>query len=55
LARVSDIRTGQKFTVGIVINKSSGAANAMAENSFIGFLKTGEIPYTNDSQNLDVN
>jgi hypothetical protein len=54
-ASVTDIRTGKKFTVGIVINKWTGDANAMAENSFIGFLQTGEIPHSNDSPNLDVN
>jgi hypothetical protein len=31
-ASVTDTRTGQKFTVGIVINKSTGDANSMAEN-----------------------
>jgi len=31
-ARVTDIRTGQEFTVGIVINKSTGDTNSMAEN-----------------------
>ena len=54
-ARVTDIRTGQKFTVGIVIDKWTGDAHAMAEDFFSGFLQTGEIPHSNDSSNLDVN
>jgi len=54
-ARVTDQRTGRTFTVGIVINKLTGAANSMAENSFTGFLQSGEIPHLNDSSDLDVN
>ena len=54
-ASVSDIRTGQKFLVGIVINKWTGVANAMSEESFSGFLQTGELPQSSASPNLDVN
>ena len=54
-ARVTDQRTGRKFTVGIVINRWTGDANAMAEDSLTGFLATGESPYLNNSSSLDVN
>jgi hypothetical protein len=54
-ARVTDQRTGRTFTVGIVINKSTGYANSMGENYFIGFLTTGEIPRLSENSSLDVN
>ena len=54
-AFVTDIRTGERFTVGIVIDKSTGDAHAMAENRFSGFLQTGELPQSSASPDLDVN
>ena len=54
-ARVTDQRTGRTFTVGIVINKSTGYANSLPENYFTGFLSTGEMPQLNASSTLDVN
>ena len=43
------------FIVGIVINKSTGDANSMAENFFSGFLATGQFSPSSASPNLDVN
>ncbi len=54
-ASVTDIRTGESLTVGIVIDKSTGDANSMAENFFSGFLQTGVLPQSSANANLDVN
>jgi hypothetical protein len=52
---VIDQRTGRTFTVGIVINKFTGDTNSMGENSFMGFLQTGDVPRSGDNSNLNVN
>jgi hypothetical protein len=54
-ASVADRRTGQKFIVGIVINKDTGDANSMPNDYLSGFLVTGEIPHLNSDPSLDVN
>ena len=54
-ARVTDQRTGQDFTVGIVNNKLTGQVNSLGENCFTAFLATGEGQYLSDGSNLDVN